>query len=63
MGEYGVGHGGTFLKPNGGVYAKVALAWLNWQLKGDKTAGAMFSGEKCGLCTEPYWKVTRKGMK
>jgi hypothetical protein len=62
MGEYGVGHGGTFLKPNGGVYAKVALAWLNWQLKGDQTARAMFSGAKCGLCTEPYWTVRQKQM-
>ena len=62
MGEYGVGHGGTFLKPNGGVYAKVALAWLNWQLKNDQTARAMFSGAKCGLCTTPYWTVRRKQM-
>jgi len=62
MGEYGVGHGGTFLKTNGGVYAGVALGWLDWQLKGDRTAGAMFSGKDCGLCTRPYWKVYRKQM-
>ena len=62
MGEYGVGHGGTFLQPNGGVYAEVALAWLNWHLKDDQTARAMFSGESCGLCTRPHWKVYRKQM-
>jgi len=62
MGEYGVGHGGTFLQPNGGVYAQVALAWLDWLLKDDQAAKAMFSGEDCGLCTRPYWKVYRKQM-
>ena len=35
FGENGVGHGGTFWSaPNGGDYAKVATAWMSWQLKG-----------------------------
>jgi hypothetical protein len=30
-----VGHGGTFMQPNGGEAASVAVSWLNWQLRGD----------------------------
>jgi dienelactone hydrolase len=62
LGELPVGHGGTFRQVNGGAFAKVAVAWLNWRLKGDKAAGAMFSGPKCGLCVDPEWKVERKHM-
>jgi len=55
-----VGHGGTFLEPNGGRAASVAVSWLNWQLKGDKAAAKRFTGEECGLCQDPLWKVERK---
>lgn len=57
-----VGHGGTFGKPNGGPVATVAVEWLDWQLSGDKRAGARFTGKDCGLCTDPAWKVERKGI-
>ncbi len=62
LGELPVGHGGTFRQLNGGTFAKVGVAWLNWKLKNDKTAGTMFSGPKCGLCTDPEWNVERKNM-
>lgn len=56
-----VGHGGTFFTaPNGGAYAKVAVAWLNWQLRGDKEAARMFRGAGCGLCTDRSWTVAKK---
>ncbi len=58
----GVGHGGTYTDANGGRVALVALAWLDWQLKGDAKAGSMFSGDKCGLCTDPAWSVRKKGF-
>ena len=45
--------------PTGGTFGKVALAWLNWHLKGDKEAAKMFQGDKCKLCADPQW-VTRK---
>ena len=32
----GVGHGGTYWQPNGGKAAQVVVAWLEWQLRGDK---------------------------
>ena len=28
-----VGHGGTYNDDNGGEFAKVGVAWLNWHLK------------------------------
>jgi len=57
-----VGHGGTYAQPHGGDFAVAALAWLNWQLKGDQEASKMFLGEDCGLCKETDWKVEVKGF-
>ena len=56
----GAGHGGTFHEPDGGINAQVAVAWLDWQLRGDKNAAKMFVGEECGLCTDGKWVVQRK---
>lgn len=55
-----VGHGGTFREPNGGAAASVAVDWLGWQLRGDKTAARRFVGTPCGLCQEAGWTVRRK---
>ena len=56
-----VGHGGTFYTaPNGGAYGKVAVAWLDWQLKGSRTAAAMFRGLRCGLRTDRSWTIAKK---
>jgi hypothetical protein len=57
-----VGHGGTFLQPNGGPAASVAVSWLDWQLKGDAQASRRFTGPRCGLCSDPAWKVQRKRL-
>ncbi len=57
-----VGHGGTYSRPHGGEFAKVATAWCLWQLKGDKEAGQLFRGEPCGLSKDPNWKVDRKNI-
>ncbi len=56
----GVGHGGTYRTPNGGMFATVAVAWLDWQLKGDAKAAAWFTGASCRLCTDPTWVVRKK---
>jgi len=56
-----VGHGGTYSKPHGGEFAKVATAWYQWQLKGDKEAGKMFTGNP-GLSKVAGWKVEKKMM-
>ncbi len=58
-----VGHGGTYAQPHGGDFAKVATAWLQWQLKGDRTAAAMFEGESCGVSKMEGWKVEKKNFR
>lgn len=57
-----VGHGGTFYKPYGGAVAQVSVDWLEWQLRGDKSAGRTFTGPACRLCVAPGWSIERKHM-
>ncbi len=57
-----VGHGGTYRQPHGGEFAKVATAWFEWQLKGDRKAGEMFTGNLPGLAKDPHWTVQKKRL-
>lgn len=57
-----VGHGGTYSKPHGGEFAKVATAWLQWQLKDDKQAALLFVGNPGGLAKMEGWKVEKKNI-
>lgn len=57
-----VGHGGTFGAPNGGDVARFSVAWLEWRLRGDERAGAMFRDPDCTLCKDPKWRIERKGL-
>lgn len=57
-----VGHGSTFNKPMGGAVAHAAVDWLEWQLKGDKSAARTFLGENCRLCSGTDWAIERKGF-
>jgi hypothetical protein len=59
----GVSHGGTYSQPNGGDFARVAVAMLDWQLKGEKNESKMFLGANCGLCQDAGWHVETKGYK
>ncbi len=54
-----VGHGGTYRQAHGGEFAVVALAWLQWQLKGDKKAARMFKGDDCELLKRPNWTIEK----
>jgi hypothetical protein len=58
-----VGHAGTFAKPHGGDFAKVATAWFQWQLKGDQNAAKMFEGEPCGVAKMEGWQVQKKNIR
>jgi hypothetical protein len=57
-----VGHGGTYSEPNGGAAAQVAVAWLDWQLRGDAKAAAQFVGDNCGLCRDEKWTLQKKNL-
>lgn len=59
-GNLPVGHGGTFALANGGDWGRVAVAWLDWQLKRRAEAGRWFTGADCRLCTTFGWTITRK---
>lgn len=59
----GVQHGGTYNQPNGGEFGKVAVAMPQWQFKNDQEAAKMFIGANCGLCQDPQWHVSNKGLK
>jgi hypothetical protein len=60
MANLPVGHGGTFLEPNGGAAASVAVSWINWHLRGDTDSARRFVGEDCGLCQDSRWSLQRK---
>ncbi len=55
-----VGHGGTFAQDNGGEWARGAVAWLDWQLRGQAAAAQTFQGEGCGLCRSEGWTIERQ---
>lgn len=63
VGNLDVGHGGTYAQPNGGDYAKVATAWFQWQLKGDKNAGKLFTGSTPGISKMPGWSFDKKKIR
>ncbi len=52
-----VGHFGTYTQDNGGTFGKVAVSWLNWQLKDDKTKTGKeyLVGDNCSICSDPKW--------
>lgn len=58
-----VGHGGTYRQPGGGWFGEVAVAWLDYQLKGSAEASRYFVGPDCRLCTEAVWTIQKKGMR
>ena len=60
--NYPVGHGGTYSQPHGGEFTVPALAWLQWQLKGDKEAAKMFQGTPCGLSQREGWTVEKNAL-
>jgi dienelactone hydrolase len=56
----GMSHLGTYGAANGGFFAQIAVAWLDWRLKGNATAAKMFRGADCTLCRDPSWHVAKQ---
>ena len=54
-----VGHGGTYNQPNGGEFAIVARAWLDWQLKGNQEASKMFCGDSPAILQRKDWTLEK----
>ena len=57
--NFPVGHGGTYREPHGGEFTVVALAWLQWQMKGDKEAAKMFKGKNNLLSKRKDWTLEK----
>lgn len=57
-----VGHGGTYRKPHGGEYSPVALAWLDWQLKGKQEFSSMFLVENAPSKLGEAWTIEVKNF-
>ena len=60
--NYPVGHGGTYRQPHGGEFTIAALAWLDWQLKGDKEGVKMLVGPDCGLLKREGWTIEKNDL-
>ena len=55
-------HIGTYGQANGGFFSQVAVAWLDWQLKGNMQAATMFKGKDWTLCSSLSWHITKKNI-
>ena len=62
MANHDVGHGGTYRQPHGGQFTRVALAWLNWQLRNDATAGQQFLDKNSELRQDSKWTIETKNF-
>ena len=60
--NYPVGHGGTYRQEHGGEFTVPAVAWLQWQLKGDQEAAKLFRGADCGLAGREGWTVEKNDL-
>jgi hypothetical protein len=57
------GHVGTYIAPNGGKFAKAAVAFLEWQFRHNETAKRMFLDSKSpGSLASEKWNVTMKNI-
>jgi len=59
MSREGAGH--LTAMRNAGPYRGVLTAWFLYRLEGDEDAASMFTGARCGYCTNPSWAVQRRG--
>lgn len=55
------GHMGTFAEPNGGSFARIAIQWLDWHLKGRISNSVIFLNNQ--LQDYPGWTIKTKNFK
>jgi dienelactone hydrolase len=55
------GHYGAYPMPLP-EWVTAVSGWLDWQLKGDAKAKALFAGADCGLCRNPAWWYESKNV-
>lgn len=60
--NYPVGHGGTYRQPHGGEFSPIAIAWLDWRLKGNQQAAKMFQGQHPGILQREGWTIEKNKM-
>ena len=53
-------HGGTFDEKYGGTFARMAINWLDWQLKGQKEEASVFLDKD--LSSFPGWSIKTKNI-
>jgi hypothetical protein len=60
-----VGHGGTYNQDNRGAWGTAAVAWLNWQLRGDtgESGRGYFVGGDCRICQDLDWEVHSRALR
>ncbi|KAF3017745.1 hypothetical protein E8E14_005721 [Neopestalotiopsis sp. 37M] len=55
------GHGGTYAATNGGKFGRVAVAYLEWQYRGNATSKAvLLDPASRGSLVSDHWNVTSK---
>lgn len=60
----GVGHTAQYwAAPDDDEYVRVAGAWLQWQLLGDRKAAKVFRGPDCTLCRDGKWTLERRAVR
>jgi hypothetical protein len=51
---------GTYFQAGGGTYGRIAVAWFNWQLKGDTSGKDLLLGPGASAFTKDGWTIKSK---
>jgi hypothetical protein len=63
MANLDVGHMATYYELQGGQFGKAAVAFYDWQMKGDARAGEKFLNPASSPLTKDGWRIESKGFK
>lgn len=61
---FGVLAGADHFTPtgDGGGFRRPITAWMRFHLMADASAGKLFNGDDCGLCSDPQWVFKRRNQ-